>query len=241
MILAAAKTAAAAVAKTGADGASTSSWLQTFSVPSQWPRQMDLLEWSQKMGPGMATLLIILGIIYLLFGLYMFRALVVFNAACVGAWLGAAIGTPSGSAVPASVLGSFVAAAVAFPLMKFAVAAHGGMLGAMLGASFWRLLDGDPRFTWAGAAMGLIACGLFCFILFRGSVMAYMSLQGSLMLVFGILGLLYKYQDLGPKITESLQARHFILPMAIFIPAVMGMLFQQANKSSPAEPTPAKK
>ena len=239
MILAAAAKAAATAAKNGSDGSSP--WFQSISLPNQWPGQLDLLQWSQKMGPGMATLLIILGIIYLLFGLYLFKGLVVVNAACVGAWLGATIGGPSGSTVPAAVLGAFVAAAIAFPLMKFAVAAHGGMLGAMLGGSLWRMFDGDPRFAWAGAAMGLIACGLFCFILFKGSVMAYMSLQGSLMLVFGILGLLYKYQDLGPRITEGLQARHFILPMAIFIPAVMGMLYQQSNHAPPSESSPAKK
>ena len=238
MILAAAK--AATAAKSAADAASSSPWFQSISLPNQWPGQLDLLQWSQKMGPGMATLLIILGIIYLLFGFYLFKGLVVVNAACVGAWLGATIGGPSGSTVPAAVLGAFVAAAIAFPLMKFAVAAHGGLLGAMLGGSMWRMLDGDPRFAWAGAVMGLIACGLFCFILFKGSVMAYMSLQGSLMLVFGILGLLYKYQDLAPRITENLQARHFILPMAIFIPTVMGMLYQQANNGG-ATPAPEKK
>jgi hypothetical protein len=123
--------------------------------------------------------------------------------------------------------------------MKWAVAVLGGLLGAALGGSIWRMLDADPRFAWAGAAMGLIACGLCCFILFRASVMAYMSMQGSLMLVFGILGMLYKYQDLGPKITTGLQNRNFILPMAIFIPAVIGLLYQQAANAPPA--VPAKK
>jgi hypothetical protein len=243
MILAAAAKAAvkASSAAAAAKGAQGSTWFGTFSWPGKWPGQLDLLQWSQQMGPGMATLLIILGIIYLLFGFYLFKGLVVFNAACVGAWIGASVGDASGSSVPAAVLGAFIAAAVSFPLMKFTVAAHGGMLGAMLGGSIWRMFDGDPRFAWAGACMGLIACGLFCFILFKGSVMAYMSLQGSLMLVFGLLGLLYKYQDIGPKITENLQAKHFILPMAVFIPAVIGLLYQQAHSGGGGEPAPAKK
>ncbi len=210
------------------------------AVPTQWPGQMDLISWSQRMGPGTATLLILLGIIYLMFGFYLFKGLIVMNAAFVGAWAGAIVGESSGSQVPCAVLGAFIAAAVTFPMMKWAVALLGGLLGAALGGSIWRMFDGDPRFAWAGAVMGLIACGLFCFILFRGSVMAYMSLQGSLMLVFGILGLLYKYQDLGPKITRGLQDRNFILPMAIFIPAVIGLLYQQAN-NKPAPAAPAKK
>src|SRR5688500_13437640 len=196
---------------------------------------MDLLQWSQKMGPGMATVLILLGIVYLLFGLYLFKGLVVANAAIAGALLGAMIGHRTGSDVPCAVLGAFVAAAVAIPLMKWAVAIHGGMLGAVLGGAIWRMVNLDPNFAWAGAMMGLIACGMFCFILFHGSVMMYMSLQGSLMLVFGILGLLYKYNDLGPRLTQGLQNRHFILPMAVFIPAVIGLLYQHANnKAAPA-------
>jgi hypothetical protein len=238
-VLAASKKTAGGVAAKGA--AAGTAWYESFSFAGQWPDQMDLLQWTQKMGPGSATLLILLGIIYLLFGFYLFKGLVVMNAACVGAWVGAIIGDKSGSAVPCAVLGAFIAAAVTIPTMKWAVALLGGLLGAALGGSIWRMFDGDPRFAWAGAAMGLIACGLFCFILFRGSVMAYMSLQGSLMLVFGILGLLYKYQDLGPKITRGLQDKHFILPMAIFIPTVIGLLYQQSSNKAAAAVPPAKK
>jgi hypothetical protein len=62
------------------------------------------------------------------------------------------------------------------------------------------------------------------------------------MLVFGLLGLLYKYNDLGPKITNSLQARHFILPMAVFIPAVIGLMYQHANtKAGPGGAAPPPK
>ena len=213
----------------------TTPWLQSVHLPTHWPDQMDLIAWSQRMGPGMATLLILLGIVYVLFGFYLFKGLLVANAAIAGALLGAVIGHRSGSDIPCAVLGAFVAAAITVPLMKWAVAIHGGLLGAALGGAVWRMVDLDPHFAWSGALTGLVAGGLFCFILFRGSVMMYMSLQGSLMLVFGILGLLYKYNDLAPRLTRGLQDRHFILPMAVLIPAVIGLLYQQAsNKPAPA-------
>ena len=215
----------------------TAPWLEAVQIPTNWPGQMDLLQWSQRMGPGMATLLILLGIVYLLFGFYLFKGLLVVNAAIAGAVLGAIIGQRSGSDVPCAVLGAFLAAAVTVPLMKWAVAVHGGLLGAALGGAIWRLVGLDPTFAWSGAMTGLIALGMFSFILFRGGVMTYMSLQGSLMLVFGLLGMLYKYADVGPKLTRGLQDRDFILPMAIFIPAVIGLLYQQANnKPAPAGP-----
>jgi hypothetical protein len=225
-----------AAAARAATSPTTEPWIHSIQVPAHWPGQMDLLQWSQKMGPGMATLLIMLGVIYLLFGFYLFKGLVIANAAIAGALFGAAVGHRSGSEVPCAVLGAFVAAAVAVPMMKWAVAVHGGLLGAILGGAIWRMSGLDPQFAWSGALTGLVAFGMFCFILFRGSVMTYMSLQGSLMLVFGILGLLYKYNDLGPRITTGLQARNFILPMAVFIPAVIGLLYQHANNKAAAVP-----
>src|SRR3954470_3644109 len=229
------KTAQSASTAATSGATQAGQWLQHVRMPTSWPSQLDLLQWSQKMGPGMATVLILLGIVYLMFGFYLFKGLLVMNAACVGAWVGALVGERTGSQVPCAVLGAFLAAAITIPTMKYAVAVLGGLLGAGLGGSVWRMVDLDPRFAWAGAGMGLIAFGLFCFILFRGSVMAYMSLQGSVMLVFGILGLLYKYQDIGPRITAGLQGRNFILPMAVFIPTVIGLLYQQAN-NAPAGP-----
>ena len=224
-----AATLSAANSPTATAAPTTAPWIQSIPIPTHWPGQMDLLNWSQKMGPGMATLLIMLGVIYLLFGFYLFKGLVVANAAIAGALIGAAIGHRSGSDVPCAVLGAFIAAACAVPLMKWAVAVHGGLLGAILGGAIWRTVGLDPQFAWSGALTGLVGFGMFCFVLFRGSVMTYMSLQGSLMLVFGLLGLLYKYNDLGPRLTQSLQARNFILPMAVLIPAVVGLLYQNAN------------
>jgi len=80
---------------------------------------------------------------------------------------------------------------------------------------------------------GLVGFGLLSFILFRGSVMMYMSLQGSVMLIFGILGLVYKYKELGPQVTENMTLKPFLLPLAIFIPALLGLVYQQAQSAQP--------
>ena len=55
--------AAAAPASPSTAASNTATWFQSVQMPSNWPNQMDLLQWSQKMGPGMATVLILLGII----------------------------------------------------------------------------------------------------------------------------------------------------------------------------------
>ena len=80
---------------------------------------------------------------------------------------------------------------------------------------------------------------MLSFILFRGSVMMYTSLQGSVMLIFGVLGLVFKYQDIAPKVAENMTVKPFLLPLAIFIPAFLGLIYQQ-TQFAPAEGGPKK-
>ena len=207
---------------------------ETFfaSVPKTWPQQRDLLTWCQQMTPGVAALLILMGIIYLLFGYQIFKGLVLLNAAVVGAYLGSNLSNDSDTATVCALIVAVAAAAIAWPTMKYAVAIMGGCFGALLGASLWRTLNLDPQLVWAGAFVGLIGFGLISFILFRGSVMMYTSLQGSFMLVFGILGLIYQYGEFAADVTKHLKVQPYWLPAAIFIPAVIGLIFQQHNTTS---------
>ena len=215
----------------------TPDWLR---LSGHWPAQTDLMTWCQTMGPGTAVLLLVGGIIYLGFGVFAFRYLVTLNAAIVGAYFGAWLGSKADSNMPAAIVGGFTAAALAWPLMKYAVAIMGGVYGALLGAALWRSVGLPPDIAWAGGLVGLVGFGLLSFILFHGSLMMYTSLQGSVMLVFGLLGLLFKYPDLGMKIFESLTAKPFILPMAIFIPSILGLLYQQTQFGQPASGPPKK-
>jgi hypothetical protein len=89
--------------------------------------------------------------------------------------------------------------------------------------------------AWAGAAIGLISFGLASFILFRGSIIMYTSIQGALMFIVGLLGLILKYQDVTPKITHNMISHPLIFPLAVLIPTILGLVFQQLH-SPPAKP-----
>ena len=206
-------------------------WL---SVPSHWPGQGDLLQWAANMSPGEATILVIGGLVYLAYGWKAFKGLVTLNAAFVGAFVGALLGHRGGNWIGGACVGAFVAAAIAFPMMKYAVAMMGGVFGALLGASVWRTVGLEPNLAWAGAMTGLVAFGLLSFIIFRGSVIMYTSLQGSVMLIFGLLGLVFKYQTLAPEVTRHMTLKPFMLPVAILIPALLGLIYQQTANPPPA-------
>jgi hypothetical protein len=194
------------------------------------------------MNVAAAVVLIFGGVIFLLWGYYAFKWLVTLNAAVIGAWLGAIVGEHAGAPLPAALIGGFVAATVTWPLMKYAVAVMGGLIGMIIGMSLWRAFGLEPHFAAAGGGMGLIFCGMLSFILFRTSVMMFTSLQGSLMLVFGILGVIYKFQGIDTSALESrLQVSPFIMPMTIFFSAVCGIIYQN-TLGTPGEPAaPSKK
>ena len=227
---------AAEAVSTTAAAAVTPAW---FNISVHWPGQTDLITWCNQMGPGLATILVIGGIVYLVFGVYMYKALITINLAIVGAYLGAFIGYKSGgnaAMIPWALIGGFSFAALTWPLMKYAVALMGGLYGFLLGASMWHTAQLEAKYAWAGGGMGLIAFGMLSFILFRGSIMMYTSLQGSVMLVFGLLGLIFKYQSVSPKLLASLTSQPIVLPLSIFIPTVLGLIYQQTQFGAAAAP-----
>ena len=203
--------------------------IEQIHMPQHWPTQAELMHFCEfRMGPGEAALFVIFGVIILLFGINIFKFVVAINAALAGAALGSFLGRKAGDEGVGAMVGGFTAAVIAWPLMKHAVALLGAVIGALVGASLWRAFGLNHEFFWAGAVCGGVSFGLLSFLLFRGCIMLYTSLQGASMAVIGILSLVCKYQDLAPRMTQTLTAKAYILPILIFIPAMCGLIFQQA-------------
>lgn len=209
-------------------------------MPRHFPEQGDVLSFCFKMGPGEAALFVILGVIILLFGINLFKGIVMVNAAIVGAGIGAFLGDKAGNDSVGMLIGGFTAAVLSWPLMRFAVAIMGAGIGSVVGAALWRVFALHHDLHWAGGVIGAVTFGMLSFLLFRGCVMIYTSLQGSAMAVFGILSLIMKYQDLAPKMNQYLSTKQFILPVAIFIPTLCGLIFQQTPGAGTAKPAAKK-
>jgi len=205
-----------------------------FELPHRWPEQTDIISLCMHMGPAPAFLLVLLGVVYLLFGFYLYKALITFNAAALGALIGLIIGQKFNQPVIGAVLCGFLAAALTWPQMKYAVALMGGLVGGVIGAGIWQSFGLETAYAWTGAMMGLIFFGLLSFILYRGSIMMYTSFQGSIMLVFGLLALILKYQEIGLPLASKMTVNSFLLPIFVLIPTILGILYQQANAPAPS-------
>jgi hypothetical protein len=223
-------------AKPGADV------LPPLPAGGHWPREADFVSWCQSIGPGLAAVLLGAGIIFLLWGYPVFRYLIMLNFGIVGAYLGASVGNNADTALAGALIGGFIVAALAWPMMRWAVALTGAGIGTILGAAIWRASGQDPTFDWAGALTGFVAFGMLSFIIFRGGIILYTSLQGGALLAAGMVALLEKYPSVGPKIAQDLTQQHFLLPTVIIVPAVVGLVFQHhMSGAAPAGGGPPKK
>jgi hypothetical protein len=201
-------------------------------LPTHWPAQGDLLQWCQQTSPGAAALLVMCGLVYLMFGWYAFKGLVTLNAAMAGGCLGAIIGDRiADAALVGGVVGAIMAAATTWPMMKYAIAIMGGLFGALLGAAMWRSFNLEPHLAWAGGLVGLILFGMLSFVLFKASIMMFTSLQGAVMLTFGVLSLALRYPSVAPQILQHLAVKPFLLPLAVFIPMMLGLVYQQTQQA----------
>ncbi len=216
--------------------------LTLWHLPAHWPAQGDLIQWCHNLSGGAAAILVIMGLIYLLFGWYAFKGLMTLNAAMVGGCLGGMIADRLADAAPiGAIVGAVLLAATTWPTMKYAVALMGGAFGALVGAALWRSFPIDPQFAWAGALVGLVGFGMASFVVFRASVMMYMSLQGAVMLTFGVLSLLLKYQSIGPQLSAHFVTKSYLMPLSVFIPTMLGLLYQHHQSMTDAAASSKKK
>jgi len=201
---------------------------------SRYPEQGDMLQWCLQMGMGTGILLMLIGAVYLMYGWSLFKGLVTLNAAAIGGWFGSWIGDRTGHPLAFAIGGALILALITFPLRKFAVAIMRALVGLVCGVGIWRSVGLDSDMSWAGAIIGVISFGLASFILFRGSIIMYTSIQGAIMFIMGLLGLILKYQDVTPKITHNMISQPLIFPLAVLVPTILGLVFQQLH-SPPAK------
>jgi hypothetical protein len=203
--------------------------------PTTWPHIGDVLAWCQAVGPGVAAVLIIVGIVYALYGWEIYRTLMAANAAVIGAYLGATLGKAGGdTAVLGTIVGAVLAASIAWPLSKWVVAATGAVVGITMGAALWRMGGLDPRLIWAGSLIGLCTFGFLTFVVLKHAVMLYTGFEGAMLFVAGLVGLLFHFPAMPKLVVNVLTSRPAILTAVILLAGVMSYVYQHSAAVAPA-------
>ncbi|HVX84557.1 MAG TPA: hypothetical protein VH253_07050 [Phycisphaerae bacterium] len=170
--------------------------------------------------------LLIIGVLVVMFGFLAYRWIVVFNCVALGFYLGGLLGQRAQIATAAAVLGALLFGAISWPLMKYAVAISGGLVGAIVGMAIWAYCDQPMAMLWAGALIGLIVLGMLSFILFKTSVILFTCVQGALMFVLGAAALFMRYTPWSSEAQDAFSHRPILMPLFVLSIAFLGMIWQ---------------
>jgi len=200
-----------------------------------------LIETLQSMSAVWSVIFLAAGLICLFQGYKIYKTVTVVLALAIGAFAGYYLGKKIHAEYLVAGCLAMLLAVTCFPLMKYAVSALGGLVGAFMGANSWsalaRLLnDGSgnsvAQHYWIGALIGLLLFGMLAFILFKLVVVMFTSVSGSTIAVLGGLALLLQIDMFQPTVTRSISAHATVLPMLVIVPAIIGFILQELEANS---------
>jgi len=222
-----------------------------FSRPDTLAQPEALVENLQALSVVWAVVFLIVGLLCMLNGYRFYRvatvAIALFIGLFAGYWIGQQIQAPF---VIAGCLGLLLAA-ISFPLMKFAVSIFGGLTGAFIGANLWAGFASALNKAasteipvdayWIGALVGLMLFGMLAFILFKLSIVLFTSVSGATIAVLGGLALLLSFDPWVDTIRSGLTASQLVIPLLVFVPAVIGLILQESWTDTQSSPAPTAK
>ena len=203
----------------------------------RWPDRHELLGYCRDVDAILAAILLFFGIIYSAFGYTLFRLAVTLNVAGLGIWAGFFAGKQFDARLPGMVIGGVLFAALAWPAMRLAVAVCGGLVGFVIGVAVWRSLGMEDNYAAAGGLIGAIFLFMLSFSLFKLSILAFTAIQGAVMIMAGVLGLLLKHPRSYEQITNWTTQQPALLPIVLLALSLIALIFQQQwHRQAAGEP-----
>jgi hypothetical protein len=188
-------------------------------------QQATLLTWLH------AVIGISFGIIVLMYGWQIYKALTVIGFGILGLYLGLWIGTQFQKPLPGAIVGCVLLVILAIPLMKWAVAILGAVAGGILAAGIWHSCSLPQEFVWAGGLVGFVAGGMISFVVFKLAVMLFTSLFGTSLIVIGTFALIYRYETFASDpptthLNHLYYGNAWFLPLLLIAGTLLGIILQ---------------
>ncbi len=207
-------------------------------VSMEMPMRADYTQDLVGLGSLPGLLILAGGFVSLFYGWKIHKWLVVGNALYVGALVGAHLGSlhsGENTWIITMFSGALLLGAVSWTLMKGSISVMGAAAGGIMGYGIWHYaasIAGNElltRHAWAGGSIGVIGLGLLALLLFRTVVMVFSAVEGTLLMVSGVLSLLLKYEPYSKQLLSSLNDNAHLLPMLIAVPGMIGFIVQFAS------------
>ena len=190
-------------------------------------RPGELLDVLQQLHIVWAGIFVTVGLLSVINGYRWHKWIVITVAFLSGMALGFVMSKSMESNLIVAACFGVLTAVIAWPLMKYAIAACGGLAGAFVGANVWSIINMPPDTNYAGALIGLVAFGLLSFILYRVVIVAMTCIAGAVVLVIGMVTLLMQVDAWQSALREDFTGNPIILPLIVFVTAVIGFVLQQ--------------
>jgi len=173
-----------------------------------------------------AVFFVVLGLVSLLYGLKLFRGIVVIYAAMAGVVVGGAAASRFGAPeLLGAVVGAVVFAAIAWPFLKVTVSVLGGIAGGLLGAMGALWLN-DPVSVLIAGLFGLVLGFVLGFLLFRGVIVFTTAVLGALLVVLGVIGLIMAVPSAREAVIAGLHANRQWMTILVGVSAAIGAVYQ---------------
>jgi hypothetical protein len=188
-------------------------------------QQTTLLTWLQ------AVIAISFGVIVLMYGWQIYKALTVIGFGILGLYVGLGIGGQFHKPLPGAIIGCTLLVILAIPLMKWAVAILGAVAGGILAAGIWHSCNLPQEYVWAGGLVGFVAGGMISFVVFKLAVMLFTSLGGTSLIVTGALALIYRYETFASDpptthLNHLYYGNAWFLPLLLTAGTLLGIILQ---------------
>ena len=188
---------------------------------------IDLL-WKYVTGLNLVEALtfISFGVVCLFYGWRIFKILVCICFGLGGLFVGVWINDHliQGNAIWLSIISTVIFAFFALPLMSWGVSLLSGAAGGMLTSGAWLALGLPMDTFWAGGLVGFVAGAMLSFIVFKGAVMLFTSLGGSILMTTGLLAICYNNSP--EKVQALAFGEKWFVPTLLLIPMVAGIILQ---------------
>jgi len=198
----------------------------TATAPRTLPEQGRILESLTTAQILFPITLCVIGILLMTIGFKAYRWIVLLNFVALGYWIGERLGNYNQIGFVGAIIGAALLGVAAMPLMKYAVATCGGLVGAVIGMVVWAYCDQPMDMAWAGGLVGLAVLGMLSFILFKTTVILFTSIEGAAMLVLGTCALLMRYKPWAQDVGHNLDTKPVLIPLLVLSLAMIALFWQ---------------